>query len=58
MDVAGGVEVSGLAELLGGAGIASVVGIVEAQLHVAGEGNGALLADFLFDLLAEGIQRL
>ena len=53
MDVACGVEISGLAELLGISGIVAEFGMVEAEFHISREGNGAVLANFLFDLLAQ-----
>ena len=53
MHVAGGVEIAGLAELFGTARVVAQFGIVETELHVARKGDGAALADFLLDPLAE-----
>jgi hypothetical protein len=57
VNVAGGVEVSGFAELVGVAGIVALDRMVEAKLHVAGKRDWAVVANFLFDLLAEGQSR-
>ena len=50
--IARSIEIAGLAELLRIARIVAELRIVEAKLHIAREGNGAALADFLFDLPA------
>jgi hypothetical protein len=53
VDIARRVEIAGLAELFRVSRIVTEFGIVEAEFHVAREGNGPALADFLFDLFDE-----
>jgi hypothetical protein len=55
MDIARGIEVAGLAELRGVARVVAEFVVVQAQLHVAREGNRAVLANLLLDLLAESV---
>ena len=55
VDVARRVEIAGLAELLRVSRIVAKLGIVEADFHVAREGDGAAVTDFPFDLFAEEI---
>src|SRR5580704_2232252 len=52
--VARGVEVSGLAKLLGVARVVTEVRIVKAHLHIPRKRNGATLADFPFNFLTQG----
>ena len=54
MNVAGGIEVSGFAELFCVARIVSGSGIVKANLHVARKRHRATFADFALDLFADG----
>ena len=51
--VAGGVKVSRLAKLLGMARVVTPFGVVQTQIHITRKRNGTVVADFLFDDLAQ-----
>ena len=53
VDVGGGVEISGFAELAAAARVVAQNGIVETDFHVARKRDWTVIANLLFDLLAE-----
>src|SRR5271165_3055980 len=51
VNVTGGVEVAGLAELLSRPRIVAKFGVIEAQLHVTREAHRTVAADLIYDEL-------